>query len=279
MEKNSEPNKTFTHKVKRFLTKVVRSCNKEKTVSPKTVLGELDIHLPSNEAQFSSVTQSCPTLWDPVGCSMPGLPVHHQLPEFTQTHIQWVGHAIQQSHPLFIPSPPIFNLSQHQDLFKWGNSSHQVAKVLEFQLQHQSFHQRSEEHTSELQSHSGVWLFATTWASAGQNFLFITKSRSLLKLIPLSWWCHPTVSSSVDPFSSHLQPFPASGSFQIRQILTSSGQSNGVSASASVLPPNIQNGLPLGWTRWISLQSKGLSKFFLNTRVQKQQFSSAQLSL
>ena len=139
MEKNSEPNKTFTHKVKRFLTKVVRSCNKEKTVSPKRVLGELDIHLPSNEAQFSSVTQSCPTLWDPVGCSMPGLPVHHQLPEFTQTHIQWVGHAIQQSHPLFIPSPPIFNLSQHQDLFKWGNSSHQVAKVLEFQLQHQSF--------------------------------------------------------------------------------------------------------------------------------------------
>ena len=132
---------------------------------------------------------------------------------------------------------------------------------------------------SSAQSHSGVWLFATTWASAGQNFLFITKSRSLLKLIPLSWWCHPTVSSSVDPFSSHLQPFPASGSFQIRQILTSSGQSNGVSASASVLPPNIQNILPLGWTRWISLQSKGLSKFFLNTRVQKQQYSSAQHSL
>ena len=140
MEKNSEPSKTFTHKVKRFLTKVVRSCNGGKTVFPKTVLGELDIHLPSNEAQLSSVTQSCLTLWDPVGCSMPDLPVHHQLPEFTQTHVHWVGDVIQPSHPLLIPSPPIFNLSQHQGLFKWGSSSHHVAKVLEFQLQHQSFH-------------------------------------------------------------------------------------------------------------------------------------------
>ena len=87
MEKNSEPSKTFTHEVKRFLTKVVRSCNGGKTVFPKTVLGELDIHFARNEAQFSSVTQSCPTLCDPVGCSMPDLPVHHQLPEFTQTHV------------------------------------------------------------------------------------------------------------------------------------------------------------------------------------------------
>ena len=87
MEKNSEPSKTFTHKVKRFLTKVVRSCNGGKTVFPKAVLGELDIHLPSNEAQFSSITQSCPTLCDPVDCSRPNLPVHQQLPEFTQTHV------------------------------------------------------------------------------------------------------------------------------------------------------------------------------------------------
>ena len=75
---------------------------------------------------------------------------------------------------------------------------------------------------------------------------------------PLSWWCHPTVSSSVDPFSSNLQYFPASGSFQIRKLFTSSGQSIGVSTSASVLPPNIQNWLPLGWTRCISLKAKGL---------------------
>ena len=86
MEKNSEPSKTFTHKVKRFLTKVVRSCNGGKTVFPKAVLGELDIHLPSNEAQFSSITQSCPTLCDPVDCSRPDLPVNQQLLEFTQTH-------------------------------------------------------------------------------------------------------------------------------------------------------------------------------------------------
>ena len=87
----------------------------------------------------SSVTQSRPTLCDPVNCSTPGLPVHHQLPEFTQTHVHWVGDAIQPSHPPSSPSPPALNLSQHQGLFKWVRSSHQVAKVLEFQLQHQSF--------------------------------------------------------------------------------------------------------------------------------------------
>ena len=89
--------------------------------------------------QFSSVAQSCPTLCDPMDCSMPGLPVHHQPLEFTQTHVHWVGDAIQPSPPLLSLSPPAFNLSQHQGLFKWVSSSHQVAKVLEFQLQHQSF--------------------------------------------------------------------------------------------------------------------------------------------
>ena len=89
--------------------------------------------------QFSSVAQSCPTLCNPMDCSTPGLPVHHQLLEFTQTHVYWVGDAIQPSHPLSSPSPPPFNLSQHQGLFQWVSSSHQVAKVLEFQLQHQSF--------------------------------------------------------------------------------------------------------------------------------------------
>ena len=86
----------------------------------------------SCSAQFSSVTLSCPTLCDPIDCSMPGLPVHHQLLEFTQTHVHWVSDAIQPSHP-------ILNFSQHQGLFKRVSSSHQVAKVLEFQLQHQSF--------------------------------------------------------------------------------------------------------------------------------------------
>ena len=87
----------------------------------------------------SSVAQLCLTLCNPMNRSMPGLPVHHQLPEFTQTHVHWVGDAIQPSHPLSSSSPPAFNLSQHQGLFKWISSSHQVAKVLEFQLQHQSF--------------------------------------------------------------------------------------------------------------------------------------------
>ena len=96
---------------------------------------------------------------------------------------------------------------------------------------------------------------------------------------PLSRWCHPTISSSVVPFSSHLQSSPASGSFQVNQFFTSSGQSIGVSALASVLPMKIQDWFPLGWTGWISLQSKGLSRVFSNTTVQKHQFFSTPLSL
>ena len=95
---------------------------------------------------------------------------------------------------------------------------------------------------------------------------------------PLSQWCHPTISSSVVPFTSCLQSFPASGSFPMSQFFPSGGQSIGVSASASVLPMNIQDIFPLGWTGWISLQSKGLSRVFSNTTVQKHQFFSAQLS-
>ena len=89
--------------------------------------------------QFSSVAQSCLTLCDPMDCSTPAFPVHHHLLELTQTHVHQVIDAIQPSHPLSSPSPPAFNLSQHQGLFKGVSSSHQVAKVLEFQLQHQSF--------------------------------------------------------------------------------------------------------------------------------------------
>ena len=89
-------------------------------------------------AQFSSVAQSCLTFCDPMNCSTPGLPVHHQLPEFTQIHAHRIGDAIHQSHPLSSPSPPAPNPSQHQGLFQWVNSSHEVARVLEFQLQHQS---------------------------------------------------------------------------------------------------------------------------------------------
>ena len=125
----------------------------------------------------------CLTLCKPMDCSTPGLPVHHQLLEFTQTHVHWLSDAIQPSHPLLSPSPPTLNLSQLQGLFQWVSSLHQMAKVL------------------------------------------------------------------------------------------------GISALASVLPMNIQDWFPLGWTGWISLQSKGLSRVFSNTTVQKHQFFSAQLSL
>ena len=87
---------------------------------------------------FSSAAESCPTLCDPMDCSTPGFPVGHQLSELAQTHVHRVGDAIQPSHPLLSPSPPAFDLSQYQDLFQWVGSSHQVAKVLEFQLQHES---------------------------------------------------------------------------------------------------------------------------------------------
>ena len=132
--------------------------------------------------QFSSVSQLCLTLFDPMDCNTPGLPVHCQLPEFTQTHVRWVQ------------------------------------------------------------------------------------------------WCHRTILSSVILFSC-LQSFPASESFPMSQCFPSGGQSIGVSASTSVRPMNTQDWSPLGWTGWISLQSKGLSRVFSNTTVQKHQFFGAQLSL
>ena len=101
---------------------------------------------------FSSVAQSCPTLCNPMDCSTPGLPVPHQLLEFTQTHPHWVGDAMQPSHPVLSPSPPTFNLSQHQGLFQWVCSSHQVAKALEFQF-----------NISSSNEHSGLISFRMDW--------------------------------------------------------------------------------------------------------------------
>ena len=120
---------------------------------------------------------------------------------------------------------------------------------------------------------------ATPWTAERQASLFITNSQSLLIPIhthshsyPLSGWCHPTISSSVIPFSSHLQSFLASGSFQMSQLFASGGQNTGVSASASVLPMNIQDWFPLGWTGWIFLHSKGLSRAFSNITVKHRLF-------
>ena len=144
--------------------------------------------------QFSSVTQFCPTLCDPMNCSRPGLPVHHQL-------LSILSNPVHHSHNIH-PNP-----------------------------------------------------------------------------CPSSGWCYPTISFSVVPLSSCPQSFPASGSFQMSQLFTSAGQSIGVLASTSVLPMKTQDWSPLGWTGWISLQSKGLSRVFSNTTVQKQQFFGTQLSL
>ena len=129
-----------------------------------------------------------------------------------------------------------------------------------------------------VQSLSHVWLFATPWIAARRASLSITNSRSSQNSYASSQWCQPAISSSVVPFSSCPQSLPASGSFPVSQLFTWGGQSIGVSASASVLPVNTQDWSPLGWTGWISLQSKGLSRVFSNTTVQKQQFFSAQLS-
>ena len=107
--------------------------------SPVMAGDSLQLAPPWLSFSISSVSQLCPTFCNPMDCRTPGLPVHHQLQEFTQTHVHWVSDAIQPSHPLSSPSPPTFNLSQQQALFQWVSSLHQVAKVLEFQLQHQSF--------------------------------------------------------------------------------------------------------------------------------------------
>ena len=130
---------------------------------------------------------------------------------------------------------------------------------------------------SSVQLLSHVRLFATTWTAARQASLPSSTPRACSNLSPSSQWCHPTISSSVVPFSSCLQSFPTSGSFPMSQFFVSGGQRIG--ASASVLPMNIQDWFPLGLTSWISLQSKSFSRVFSNTTVQKHQFFGAHLSL
>ena len=125
---------------------------------------------------------------------------------------------------------------------------------------------------SSVQSLSWVWLFATSWTAACQASLSITNSQCLLKLMSIESVIPSSHLILCLPLSSHLQSFPASGSFQISQFFPLGGQSIGVSDSASVLPMNIQDWSPLGWTGWISLQYKGPSRVFANTIVQKNQF-------
>ena len=132
---------------------------------------------------------------------------------------------------------------------------------------------------SSVQWLSRVRLFETPWMTVRQASCPSPTPRVHPNPCPLSRWCHPTISSSVVPFSSCPQSLPSSGSFPMSQLFTSGAQSTGVSASASVLPMNTQGQSSLGWTGWISLQSKRLSRVFSNTTVQKHQFFSTQLSL
>ena len=133
--------------------------------------------------------------------------------------------------------------------------------------------------THSVQSLSRVQFFVTPGLQHARSPCPSPAPRAYSNSCPLSRWCHATISSSVIPLSSCLQSFPGSGSFQMSQFFSSGGQRIGVSASALVLPKNIQDWFPLGLADWISLQSKGLSRVFFNTTVQKHQFFSAQLSL
>ena len=142
-------------------------------------------------SSFSSVTQLCPTLCDPMNCRMPGLPVHHQLPESTQTHVRWVSNAIQPSHPLSSSSPPALNLSQHQGLLKWVSSLHQMTKVLEFQLQH-----------SLSNEHPGLISFRMDWldllAVQGTQESSPTPQFKSINSSVLSFLYSPTLTSVCD---------------------------------------------------------------------------------
>jgi len=133
-------------------------------------------------------------------------------------------------------------------------------------------------HLVFVQSLSPVWFLATLWTATHQSSLFFTISWACSNSCPLSQWCHPAILSSLIPFCSCLQSFPASRSFPMSQLFSSGGQGIGVSDSASVPPVNIQDWFPFGLTGLISLQSKGLSRVFSNTTVQKHQFFGTQLS-
>ena len=147
--------------------------------------------------QFRSVFQSCPTLCEPIGCSTPGFPVYHQLPQSTQTHVHWVGDAIQPSHSLSSLSPPVFNLSQHQGLFKWVGPSYQVAKILEFQLQHQHFQW----------THPGLISFRMDWVDllAVQGTLKSLLQFKSIKSSALNFLYSPTLTSIQEKGKSKLQ--------------------------------------------------------------------------
>ena len=149
------------------------------------------------EAEWPVQSLSHVQLFDPMDCSMPGFPVLCQLLELTQTHVHWVGDAIQPSHPLSPPSPPTFNLSQHQGLFKWISSSHQVAKVLEFQFQHQSFQWTPR--TDFLYDK----LVGSPWSPRDSQESSPTPQFKSFKSSALSFLYSPTLTSIHDHWKNH----------------------------------------------------------------------------
>ena len=196
---------------------------------------------------------------------MPGSFILHYLLEFAQIHVHWIGYAIQPSHPLSSPSPsalksfPASGSFPMRQLFTSGGQSIGVsvsASVLPVNIQGWFALGLSVQYSSIQFSRSVV--SDSLWPHGLQHARPPCPSPTpgvYPNSCPLSWWCHPTFSSSVVPFSSCLQSFPASGSFQMSWFFASGGQSIEVSVSASVLPVNTQDWFPLGWTGWISWQS------------------------
>ena len=202
------------------------------------------------------------SLW-PLDWSKPGFPILRYLPDFAHTHVHWVSDTTQPSYPL----SPLLQSKNESAFFQIKTVFHERDRSI------------SNSNNSVQFSHSVV--SNSLWPHGLQHVRLPCPSPTpgaYSESCPLSWWYHPTISSSVIPFSFQLQSFPASGSFQMSQFFTSGGQSIGVSASASVLPMIIQDCFPLGLTVLI-LQSKGLSRVFSNTTVQKHQFSGTVVSL
>ena len=154
--------------------------------------------------QFSSVAQSYLTIYNPMNCSTPGLPVPHQHSELTQTHVHRVSDAIKPSHPLSYPSSPAFNFPQHQGLFKWVSSSHQVAKVLEFQLQHQSFQwtPRTGVHFHPEHSFKMDWLALLAVQGTLKSLLQHHSSKASI-LQHSAFFIVPTLTSILDHWKNH----------------------------------------------------------------------------
>ena len=200
------------------------------------------------DVQFSSVTQSCPTLCNPMDCSTPGIPIHHQLPELMQTHVHWVGDAIQPSHPLSSPSPRAFNLSLHQGLFKWVSSSLRWPKFWRFSLLINYF-------GCSVQPLSHVRLFVTPWTVARQASLSITNSWSLLKLMSIESVLPSNHLILCPPLLLLSSIFPSIRVFSNESVLHIKWPTIGVSALASVLPMNIQNWfLRIDWLDLLAVQ-------------------------